>query len=439
MSGLPRVLIVEDERPLALALAATLRHVGAASQLAPTAAKARRFLEAEGPFAAMILDIGLPDQNGLAFLESIPPDQRPPVFVITAHGEIDNTITARKLGVRGFFPKPLDFDAFTGALENLLRDLTLSGPGPNRVESNAESPPDAAFIGAAPAMRAVFQQIAHACASDEPVLVRGETGTGKSLVASLIGKNSRRAGASFENFLAGGDSSQSTLDASIRRAEGGTLLIEEVAALSSDCQTELVRHIERGEKGFPRLLATCLEPLLGAVDAGHFRSDLYYRLQVLEVRLPPLRERIADLPALAAYFAGQHEPGKRIGISEGALKRLGAHRWPGNLRELRNVVSYALTANAGGTRIDADHLPDYLGKPNDDTGEELPESFREALAVWLDSRMASEASPPTYRDLSETIESELARQLLERFDGKLARLASELQANRATLRRKLRR
>ena len=167
MTTLPKVLIVEDERALALAFAAAVRQSGAASELAPTAAQARKKLRDAGPFDAIILDIGLPDENGLAFLESLPATMRLPVIVVTAHGEIGNTIAARKLGVREFFTKPLDFESFTLALAELLRETPATAPGKTSGEV-----PESAFIGAAPAMRTVFRHIAQACASDEPVLIR---------------------------------------------------------------------------------------------------------------------------------------------------------------------------------------------------------------------------------------------------------------------------
>ena len=167
-----KILIVEDNRALGAALAAASSQTGASTELVATASLARKELEsAQEPFTAMVLDIGLPNQNGLELLESLPESCRPPTIVITAHGELDNTIHARKLGVLAFFPKPLDFGAFKEALGNL--------PVPIKDEVG-EDTPHSTFIGAAPAMRPVFQQIAQACASDVPVLISGETGTGKS-------------------------------------------------------------------------------------------------------------------------------------------------------------------------------------------------------------------------------------------------------------------
>ena len=437
MNHVPKVLIVEDERALALAFAAAVRKSGAASELAPTAAQARNKLREAGPFDAIILDIGLPDENGLVFLESLPETERLPVIVVTAHGEIGNTITARKLGVREFFTKPLDFQSFTSTLSALLRETphpgtdtlatTRTGPGENT---------ESAFIGAAPAMRPVFRQIAHACACDEPVLVRGATGTGKTRVAHLLRQHSARGPSPLEVFVADG----CPIERAIARATGGFLLIENLAALSGSDQATLLGRMESADLDFPRVVATCGPDLHEAVTNGDFRSDLYYRLQVMEVRLPTLRERRDDIPALADFFTGELAPGRLVELTPDSLKILASHDWPGNLRELRNVISYALTAAGGAPQIYSSHFPVHLPAAagagvKSDTG--LPEDLSRALFCWVATRLC-EDSRPAYDELAGTLERGLLRELLPHFDGKLARLATALQANRATLRRKLR-
>ena len=233
---LPRILIVEDKHALSLALAAAVKQAGFEGDAAPTAALARKALCSKRRYEAMILDVGLPDQNGLKFLESLPTAQRPPTIVITAHGEIENTIAARKLGVIDFLPKPLDFAEF----QNVLRRATKSVPDPRN--SGAESFEAVAFVGAAPSMRPVFQQIAHCCASDDPVLVKGDTGTGKSHAARLIQGNSMRQGPS-ETLVIGPTTSSGLLNTTLKRAEEGVLILDEIAFMNPDTQAELVRQI----------------------------------------------------------------------------------------------------------------------------------------------------------------------------------------------------
>jgi DNA-binding NtrC family response regulator len=190
-------------------------------------------------------------------------------------------------------------------------------------------------------------------------------------------------------------------------------------------------------------LATCGSELSAAVADGRFRSDLFYRLQVLEVRLPPLRERTGDLPALTAYFTGQLAPGRHIELTEGALLRLESHPWPGNLRELRNALSHAVTAGAGAHALDPSHLPAYLGSATGEggaaanpPGSALPQPLRRELSSWL-ARAIAKSPKPSYRALTTAIEAEMLSVLMRHYDGKLARLANELDANRTTLRRKL--
>lgn len=422
-----QILIVEDERALSLALAATVRQLGAIPMQAPTAALARDLIEASpARFAAMILDIGLPDENGLRFLASLREAVRPPAVVITAHGELENAISARKLGVREFFPKPLDFETFRTTLLRLIRE-TASQSDPAPVH-----PP--AFVGAAPAMRPVFQQIAHACASREPVLIHGETGSGRSLVAELIHRNNSRGPAPFIQFRPDPMEPIRSFAPSLAAASGGTLVLDGVAGLHADCQAELMRQWEANDPAFPRILAISSPLLREAVEAGSFRSDLFYRLQVLEVRLPPLRDRIEDLPTLFSFFLAQLLPGRTVSVEEAAWPHLARYPWPGNLRELRNVASYVLTISGGSGIISPGHLPAYLLELSGSATSSAPaRAIAQAVDAWLDTY----PELPPYRELSQEWERLLLQRLLDRHDGKLARLANSMQANRSTLRKKL--
>ncbi|MBP6784932.1 MAG: sigma 54-interacting transcriptional regulator, partial [Verrucomicrobiales bacterium] len=243
----------------------------------------------------------------------------------------------------------------------------------------------------------------------------------------------------MEIFSAGVGSPEGALQRSLEGAEGGSLIIENLAALGPGDQIELVSRIESTSSGFPRILATCGPDLHDAVTRREFRSDLYYRLQVLEIRLPPLRERLEDLPVLTEFFVAQLAPGRIVETTEETLKRLIAHDWPGNLRELRNVISYALTAGAGASQISPSNLPPYFFDEkgvSTTTKNELPVKLSQELSHWLDDSLRGEVVP-SYDELSNKLEAALLRDLLRRFDGKLARLANELKANRSTLRRKL--
>ena len=430
----PHILIVEDQRALAMALAAAVRQSGASSEIAPTAAVARQWLESsERGFSGMILDIGLPDENGLDFYAGLPAETRPPALVVTAHGEIDKTIAARKLGIAEFLTKPLDFERFRDSLERIL-------PEPAEETDSRSGPSDrgaTTFIGASKAMRPIFQQVAHACASGEPVLISGETGTGKTLVASVIRHNSTRGEVPFAAFHCSGEKRVEELRQALEAARGGILLVEEIENLDPESQGELIRFWESGETRFPRILATCDPALRDAVDAGDFRSDLYYRLQVLAVRLPPLRDRIEDLPALFDFFLAEVAPDRVLQVDTAALQQLSAYPWPGNLRELHNVATFAATVSGGAARIGTLDLPDHL---KTEVAEAVggDRDLDRVLAGWIEAHLEErDESGPTYRELSAALERRLIRLLLDRHDGKLARLATEMKANRTTLRKKL--
>ena len=437
MKSAPRILVVEDERALALAVAAAARKIGADVEVVPTAALAKKELEG-GPFSAMVLDIGLPDQNGLDFLAGLSEPLRPPTLVITAHGEIGNTITARKIGVGEFLTKPLDFAEFAAALRRTLP----ASPKPRSAGSAAggdagSADAEALFIGATPAMRPVFRQIAHACATSDPVLISGETGTGKTRVAHLIQRNADHAGEGFAEFRPGGGDQVPALAEAIGQGRGGVVVMENIARLSPDAQAELVRLWDEGAAGgFPRVLATSSTDLRAAVASGEFLSPLYYRLQVLGITLPPLQDRIDDLPAIFDFFLGGLAPDRAVTVTRDAMAALLDHPWPGNLRELRNVASYALTVAAAG-EISPAHLPEHLVSATGAPPGDGPSPFERDLDSWVESRLA-EAPGTSYRDLADDLEAKLIRNLLARHDGKLARLASAMDANRTTLRNKLR-
>jgi DNA-binding NtrC family response regulator len=422
----PRILIVEDNRALSMALAAAVSQCGATSEVVATAMQAQEQLRKSSfPYSAMILDIGLPDRNGLEFFRDLPREIRPPTLIITAHGELENTILARKLGVREFLNKPIEFEALKEFLNRLIADSK---------GSKEHREPSSAYIGAAPSMRIVFQQIAHACASNEPVLITGETGTGKSTTADLISRNSQTKQDTKVLFRPGTGDQLEALQAVLEQAGGGVLILDKLRDLEKKAQAELVHQWEKERDDFPRIIAISDLDLRNATQNGAFRNDLFYRLQVLEIRLPKLQERMDDLPALFSFFLAQAQPGRSIAVDEESLDRMQAHHWSGNLLELRNVASYAITACSSGNLIQPRHLPEYLVNSVSSENQTLKDSLEKALEEWIEA--SGELN--SYQQLAEELEARLIRQLLGKFDGKLARMANTMQANRTTLRKKLR-
>ena len=445
------LLIIEDEHALAAALAAVARRLGREAVLCSSGQRGLDEL-ARGDFALAVLDIGLPDMSGLAVLEKMrarTPDL--PALIITAHANLDNAVAAKKLGAAAYLVKPLDLHE----VQETLRQLLSTAPP-------APAPPRdalAQLVGSAPAMQRTFVEIAHACATDAPVLITGPTGTGKTLTARVIHANSARRDAPFvtlhcsalpetllESELFGHEKNSFTGAGAARaghieRAQGGTLFLDEIADISPAIQAKLLRFVE--EHAFTRiggredlrvdlrLITATNKNLRDEVRAGRFREDLYYRLHVLEIALPSLRERAGDVPALAASFLATLAPDRHAQLSSTAAELLQRHAWPGNVRELRNVLEHAIAVSNGGVIL-PQHLPrEFRETADTPTGQPL----ETALAEWLQQKLRAGAS---YREMHDELEALALRHLLAHFGGKPTILARETKMNRVTLRRKTR-
>ncbi len=458
----PRVLIIEDEVALARALATVCQRLGAVARLC---ASGRRGLQelAAGRFALVVLDIGLPDMSGLRVLETVnQTTPRPPVLIITAHGTLDNAVAARQLGAAGYLVKPLDLPGLEQTLGQILAGDTLRGrAAPGGPAPAAPEDTSALLGGAAPAMQRVFVAIAHATATDAPALITGPTGTGKTLVARAIHANSRRRRGPFVTLLCGalpealleselfGHEKNAFTGATVmrpghlERAAGGTLFLDEIGDIPSAVQAKLLRFVE--EKTFNRLggredlrvdlrlLTATHRRLRDEVQAGRFREDLYYRLQVLEVELPPLAQRKEDLPALSAFFLGRLAPDRDLALSPDTARLLAQYAWPGNVRELRNVLEHAVTV-CPGQIILPHHLPRTF-QPADRAPVTADDDLERALQHWVAAKVQSGA---TYKQLYAEMESTVLRHLLQHFDRKPTILARVLKMNRATLLKKRR-
>lgn len=453
-----RILIIEDEASVASALAMLTKRLGYEPVTCASGAMGLQKLKPASP-SLVILDIGLPDMSGLDVLARLREHSSTlPVLIITAHGHLQNALDAKKRGASGYLVKPLDLRELEQVLRSLLRP---SG------ETVAGSPPDVTeapfLIGSAPAMQPAFSAIAHACASDAPVLVTGPPGIGKSLAAKVIHRHSARQAAPFvslscaslpetvleseifgheEGAFAGATSART---GHLERAAGGTLFLGEIVEMPVPMQVKLLRFLE--EKTFQRMgghedlkvdlriIAATNQDLSRAVAEKRFREDLYYRLRVLEVKLPALWERMSDLPALCGCLLATLSPGRKIALSGEALQLLQGYGWPGNMRELRNALEHAVAVCPGDTLL-PNHLPREIRDAS--SGEAFPPSVTldAALHEWLDARLRDAAV--NYDTLHDELESRLLAALLPRYQHKPTILARELQMNRATLRKKLR-
>ena len=387
----PRALIIDDEPDIRELLQITLERMDLDVVVADTLTSAIRELRA-AHFDLCLTDMRLPDGDGLALVEWIQ-NHKPhtPVAVITAHGNVETAVRALKLGAFDFISKPIDI----GALRKLIgATLKLGGPSENTLEL-----PQVKLFGHSRAMEQLRELIERVSRSQAPVHIFGESGTGKELVAQLIHSAGARRDAPFvpvncgaiptelmESELFGhkkGSFTGAVTDKQglIPSAEGGTLFLDEIADLPLHMQVKLLRVIQEksvrpiGEsKEIPidvRILSATHKNLSALVAEGKFREDLYYRVNVIEIRVPPLRERLEDLPELVdAVVArlGKQMNNRSLQVTDAALDALKQYHFPGNVRELENILERAATLCVGGV-IDA---ADLQLRPRKQHTTELP-------------------------------------------------------------------
>jgi DNA-binding NtrC family response regulator len=384
-----RVLVVDDEPALREVLQARLEQWGFPVRTASTVGDARGLLVSFDPHV-VISDLVLPDATGISFLEEMREQRRSRiVLLITAYGTIDTAVQAIKAGAAEFLTKPLDYVALRRQLEDVDGRLQ-EGAGASASAVFVEQSTGETFfgmVGKSAALRGMQEQVRVAAASDAPVLIVGESGSGKELVARTIHALSARNAKPFvpvnasaipealaEAELFGAERGAFTGATHARaglfeEAHLGTLFLDEVTEMPISLQPKLLRVLEDGSVRRVggraemicdvRLIAATNRVPLQAVSDGRLRSDLLYRLDVLRIDVPPLRERKEDIPALVEHFVLQSTEGQeRLGITREALDAMTAHAWPGNIRELRNWIARAVArARGDGARdIGVEHI-----------------------------------------------------------------------------------
>lgn len=364
----PKILIVEDSLSLGAIYRGFLRDEPYRITHVPDAASALASIRRDPP-EAMLLDLQLPDLNGMDILRHVH-EQRMPiaVVVITGHGSVDRAVDAMRFGAFDFIEKPLGQPRLLVTLRNALDRLAMSDLV-NRLKDDFQRRGYHGFIGASLAMQAIYRIIDSAAPSRATVFITGESGTGKEVCAAAIHRQSERRTAPFIAINCAAiplDLMESEIFGHVkgaftgalhhrvgaaRQAHGGTLFLDEICELPAKLQTKLLRFVQTGalqpvgashtEQVDVRIIcATNRDPLI-EVAAGRFREDLFYRLHVIPIQLPTLRERPDDILDLAAHFLAcfAHEEGKRFtGIDPEAQQLLLAYDWPGNVRQLQNVI-----------------------------------------------------------------------------------------------------
>jgi len=385
------ILIIDDEEIIREALEALLAMEGFHAVSAATAAEGLDRI-ADRSFDVVLLDLMLPDRNGLDVLDDIRKfDDELPVVMVTAFGTIESAIAATKQGAYHYLTKPFKNDEVLAILRNAIdrRRLVLENRELRaRLVSGSHRFDD--IIGGSQKIRAVYDLIARAAPSRATVLIQGESGTGKELVARALHRRSARADKPFITVNSGNlppDLLESNLFGHVKgaftgavfpkkglfdQADKGTIFLDEIGNIPFETQTKLLRVIQEREfmrlggvetiKVDVRIIAATNADLRGMMEAGEFREDLYYRLNVILVQLPPLRERKDDIPLLVQHFLDKfiEESRKRpMVVTPQAMDRLMSYDWPGNIRELENVIERAVVL-CPDREIDTDLIPDQV-------------------------------------------------------------------------------
>ncbi|MBI5418941.1 MAG: sigma-54-dependent Fis family transcriptional regulator [Deltaproteobacteria bacterium] len=378
-----RILIVEDDPGLRFTMTDTLEDAGFAVRGADNGAEAIRLLGSE-PFDVVLTDLRLPGRDGLEVLREARTKFPPPsVITMTGYGSIESAVEAMKLGAEDYLTKPFSRDEFLLLLAKVLRVRSLEEENRDLKRRIVSRSLFEELVGKSKAMQDVFDLISLVAETDATVLVLGESGTGKELVARALHRRGKRRDGPFvalnctaipeslfEAELFGYEKGAFTgadrrRTGRIEQAHGGTLFLDEIAEMPPSAQAKLLRVLQ--ERSFARIgggesvhvdirvvSATNREDLKAMVEEGTFREDLFYRLDVFAIRLPPLRERREDMPLLVEHFL--EKLGGACRVSDKAMALLMDHRFPGNVRELWNVMERASILCREGT-IGPEHLP----------------------------------------------------------------------------------
>lgn len=490
-----RILLVDDDRAFRLSTAALLRQDGHDVVAVSAGKQAAEALEA-GTFDLLILDFRMPGIDGIALAEVLRRrGHAVPILMITGFGSVDRAVEALHGGVDDFLTKPIEPDVLSARVDRLLerrpqlpdngastsresRVTSLESPTPAQLATRSalDRAPRAGAPGAAPAaggvaadplerlvgrsasIAAVRERVRLVAPTDASVLVLGETGVGKELVARAIHELSPRsrhpfigvntaalAGGILESELFGHVRGAFTgavqrRDGLFRAAHGGTLLLDEIGDIDAAVQRRLLRVLQEQEivplgstqavQVDVRIIAATSRDLRVEVDAGRFREDLLYRLDVFRIEIPPLRERKTDIPLLVEAFVNARSIEPRPACSPLTMRLLQAHTWPGNVRELFAALESALI-HSRGERIEAQHLPESVRRANRSAGARR-------VALQSDEPHAEDIARERYRQaLSPEAERIAIRRALDEAGGVRARAAILLGMGRTTLWRKM--
>jgi len=452
------ILVVDDEANLRKVLGAMLRREGFEVLTAADGKEALALLE-RNPVEVVLTDLKMPELDGMALLERVHADYPgTPVVMLTAHGTVDTAVTAMKLGAFDYLTKPFDKEELEVVMKKAAASADLSMREPTESEGERFG-----IVGDSALLRDVFKTIEKVAPSPSTVLVTGESGTGKELIARALHEHSTRKDKPFirincaaiprdliEAELFGYEKGAFTGAVSSKPgrfelADEGTLFLDEIGEIPLEMQVKLLRALQESEfervggvtttRVDVRLVAATNRDLAAEVRAGAFREDLYYRLNVVPLALPPLRERREDIPLLVEHFRGKYNArlSKAVERVDGeALRLLAQYAWPGNIRELENVMERAILFAEGDT-ITADELPDQLREA--DTEPTTPASTQDLLPTSALGPVGP--LKEIVRQHTETVEKDLIRRALEETGGNVTKAARRLEISRKSLQNKM--
>ena len=436
------VLVADDDRTIRTVLTQALTRAGCKVHATSSLVTLMRWVD-EGKGDLVISDVIMPDGNGLEQLPLIA-KARPglPVIVISAQNNIMTAIQAAEADAYDYLPKPFDLPDL---MKRAARALEVKRRAPVARSEIVDKASDLPLVGSTPAMQALYRLVARVMNTALPVLITGESGTGKSLIARAIHDFSDRRSLPFVVVSAVDLQGMDGPAMVLARARGGSILLDEVSDLNDDAQARIVRMLDGLGDHAPRILSTSQTDLMHRMDSGHFREDLFYRLGGVTIAVPALRERVDDIPLLADHFLARAEregtPTRRL--AGGALDLVRAYSWPGNVRQLENAIRRLLVTSSEEeiTRLEVESVlgsqPAMEPLRGGGDGEKLMASVNKHLRRYFDLHGGVLPPPGLYNRILREVETPLIEIALDATGGNQAKCADLLGINRNTLRKKI--
>ncbi|MBR9765809.1 MAG: sigma-54-dependent Fis family transcriptional regulator [Rhodobacteraceae bacterium] len=439
------ILVADDDRTIRTVLTQALTRAGCKVHATSSLTTLMRWV-GEGKGDVVISDVMMPDGNGLEMLPKIAQD-RPglPVIVISAQNTIMTAIQAAEAEAYDYLPKPFDLPDLMKRTARALEQRQRM-PSAKPSEEMKERPDELPLVGRTASMQALYRLVARVMNTDLPVLIAGESGTGKSLIAKAIHDFSDRRNLPFVAVSA---SDLQDLEGPARilaRAKGGTVLFDEIADIDQEVQARIVRMMDGATDNLPRFMATSQTDLNRAMEEGALRQDLFYRLTGATINVPALRERVDDIPLLVEHFLtrAEREGAMRRYLAEDALEMMRTYSWPGNVRQLENAIR-RLVLTARTDEISRAEVESVLGnQPETEPllggqgeSEKLSGSVARHLRRYFDLHGNMLPPPGLYARILKEVELPLIEIALEATGGNQAKCADLLGINRNTLRKKI--